>query len=140
MAMAVIFVSRCECHQIIANGLQAQYAVSADNVFLTQGGTTGINYEQMFNRMKVHTAKILQGRTPRDKETIEMWEGFLFNGSNLPQVASTEDYDGEDEFSVIDMLMDEEGKDSNFFRNIYYTQGAQRISLPPHLLHLPLDH
>jgi hypothetical protein len=93
MAMAVIFVSPYQHRKIAADGfhLQAQYAVSADTYFAPEGGVTNINYEQMFNKLKEKAARILEQRTDLDKQTVKMWEDFVFRGCNLSPAVNNEE-------------------------------------------------
>jgi hypothetical protein len=84
--------------------LQAQYTVSADNVFAPEGGVTGINYEKMFDGMKSQATKILEQRNDRDRETVQMWQDYVFNGVKILQVADAEDEE-EDEFAAMDATL-----------------------------------
>jgi len=111
MAMAVVLVSRFKCNKMIANIiLQAQYAVSADNTFAPRGGTTNIDYEQMFNKIKGHATKILQQETHHDKATVKMWEDFVFKGASFSIAETGDNDDEEDEFAAVDALI---GRPSN---------------------------
>jgi len=69
--------------------------------------------------MKTQAVKILQGCIICNWEKIEIWKDFISKDINLLLATDSDDKDCEDEFAIVNDLMDNEGEDLNFHQNIY---------------------
>ena len=79
--------------------------MSADSAFAPRGGTTNIDYEELFNKVKDHATKILQQETHHDKATVKMWEDCVFKGASFASAETVGNDDEEDEFAAVDAIM-----------------------------------
>ena len=79
--------------------------MSADSTFAPRGGTTNIDYEELFNKVKEHANKILKQETHHDKATVKMWEDCVFKGAILASTETVGNDDEEDEFAAVNAIM-----------------------------------
>jgi hypothetical protein len=117
MAFGVVLVNPFLVHgRCITDIRKASWAVLADNEFTPKGGVTRISWEILFDKIKSLAEKL--GKTKRGKETLKIWNLYVFANTVDPDEGEEHD-EGEDEFAQLKKNMElelemEEGKFSSY--------------------------